>query len=289
MLIFLPPISFNMHRIYIFVILPIVFALTVHISTTEIFAQTGSMTGIGADADYAVSIVPGASLINNTFHYYPPKVAVPTDTTVAWLNLDVGQPHTVTSGQPESADSGAVFNSGVMPSFPVRSFEFTFSQPGNFSYYCIIHPWRVASVSVSDASYTGQSFDVDLGAGATWDISNTPRTLLEITPKTVSLDGVTPLTYNVTIADGATNQTMFSGLYTTGGDPLSLELISGPLSGHGNQTTSYGPDFSTVGAYHIQSDFKKGSSYLISTEVISSEYKPLANPVKATFNLQTNP
>ena len=277
-----------MAKIHVLLILPIAFALTLHISTTEIFAQMGSMTGIGQDADYAVSIVPGASLRDNIFHFYPPKIAVPTDTTVAWLNLDVGQPHTVTSGQPGAADSGSVFNSGVMPAFPVRSFEYTFSQPGEVSYYCIIHPWRVASVSVSDAQFTGQSFDIDLGAGSTWDISTTPRTLLEITPKTVPLDGVTHLTYNVTIADGSTNQTMSSGLYTTGGNPLSLELISGPLSGQGNQTTSYGPDFSTAGAYHIQSDFKPGSSYLVSAEVVSFEYKPLANPVKATFNLQTS-
>jgi len=276
-----------MAKNYILVVLPIVIALISNISTTQIFAQLGGMSGIGQDADYAVSIVPGASLRDNTFHYYPPKIAVPIDTTVAWLNLDVGQPHTVTSGQPKAPDSGSTFNSGVMPAFPVRSFEYTFSQPGDFSYYCIIHPWRVASVSVSDAVFTGQGFDIGLGAGATWDVSSTPRALLEITPKTVPLDGVTHLTYNVTIADATTNQTMFSSLYTTGGDALPLELISGPLSGQGNQTTSYGPDFSTQGAYHIQSDFQPGSSYRISVEIVSVEYKPLANPVKGTFILQT--
>lgn len=272
---------------YILVVSPIVIALTFCIPTTEIFAQYGSMTGIGEDTDYAVSVVPGASLRENPFHYYPPKIAVPTGTSVAWLNLDVGQPHTVTSGQPESSDSGSLFNSGVMPFFPVRSFEYTFQQPGNFSYYCTIHPWRVASVSVSDEIFTGESFDIGLGAGATWDISDTPRTLLQISPKTVPLDGVTHLTYNVTIADATTNQTMFSGLYTTGGDPLPLELISGSLSGQGNQTTSYGPDFSSQGAYHIQSDFQPDSSYLISVEVVSFENAPLANPVKGTFTLQT--
>jgi plastocyanin len=174
-----------------------------------------------------------------------------------------------------------------MPPSPVRSFEYTFQQPGNFSYYCIIHPWRVASVSVSDEIFTGESFDIGLGAGATWDISDTPRTLLQISPKTVPLDGVSHLTYNVTIADATTNQTMFSGLYTTGGAPLPLELVSGPLSGQGNQTTSYGPDFSTQGAYHIQSDFQPDSSYRISVEVVSFENAPLPNPVKGTFTLQT--
>lgn len=273
-----------MAKSYILLILPILLALTLHISTTEIFAQTGSMSTVGGEGDYAVSIVPGASLPDNIHHYYPPKIAVPTETTIVWLNLDVGQPHTVTSGQPGSAETGSLFNSGVMPAFPVRSFEFTFSQPGDYSYYCIIHPWRVASVSVNDASFTGESFDIGLGSGASWDLSTNPRALLDITPKTVPLDNVSPISYNVTINDGETNKTLVSDIFTTGGESLPLELISGL----GNETRSYGPDFSTTGAYHIQSDFKKGSSYLISVEVISFNYKPIGNPVKATFNLQTS-
>ena len=253
----------------ILLILPIVLSLTIPFSTMEIFAQIGSTYGYGLDADYGLSIVPGASQQNNTYHYYPPRIAVPTDTTVAWLNQDVGQPHTVTSGQPGAADSGSVFNSGIMPAFPVRSFEFTFTQPGDFYYYCIIHPWRVASVSVNDAQFTGESFDIGLGSGATWDLSTNPRVLLDITPKLAVLDGVTPISY----------------IFTTGGESLKLELVSG----EGNETRSYGPDFTTTGAYHIQSDFKKGSSYSINVAVVAYDDRPLEKPVTATFNLPTNP
>ena len=270
---------------HILLILPIVLALTIHISNTEIFAQTGSMGNVPKlNPDYAVSIVPGAALKETPFHYYPPKIAIPTDTTVAWLNLDVGQPHTVTSGQPGAADEGSVFNSGVMPAFPVRSFEFTFSQPGEVLYHCIIHPWRVASVSVSDASFTGSSFEIGLGSGATWNISSTPRVLMDISPKTIPLDKVTPITYNVTINDGGNNQTLFSELFTTGGESLPLELVSGM----GNETSSYGPDFSTTGAYHVQSDFKKGTSYPISVQIVSVDGKPVENLIKASFTLKTS-
>ncbi|MGZ5472010.1 MAG: cupredoxin domain-containing protein [Nitrososphaeraceae archaeon] len=270
---------------HILLILPIVLALTIHISNTEIFAQTGSMGNVPKEnPDYAVNIVPGASLKETPFHYYPPKIAIPIDTTVSWLNLDVGQPHTVTSGQPGSADKGVVFNSGVMPAFPVRGFEFTFSQPGEVLYHCIIHPWRVASVSVSDASFTGASFDIGLGSGATWDISSTPRVLMDISPKTVPLDKVTPITYNVTINDGGNNKTLLSELFTTGGESLPLELVSGM----GNETSFYGPDFSTTGAYHVQSDFKKGTSYPISVEIVSIDGKPVEFPIKASFSLKTS-
>ena len=269
----------------ILLVLPIVLALTIPISTMEIFAQIGSTYGYGLDADYGVSIVPGASQKDNTYHYYPPKIAVPTDTTVAWFNDDVGQPHTVTSGQPGTEDSASVFNSGIMPAFPVRSFEFTFTQPGNFSYYCTIHPWRVASISVSDAQFTGESFDIGLGSGATWDLSTNTRVLLDITPKLAVLDGVTPISYKVTINDSQTNKTMFSDIFTTGGKSLPLELVSG----EGNETRSYGPDFSSTGAYHVQSDFKKGSSYSISVAVVAYDDRPIERPVTATFNLPTSP
>jgi plastocyanin len=275
----------NMANYQILLILPIVLALTIPISTMEIFAQIGSTYGYGLDADYGVSIVPGASQQDNTYHFYPPRIAVPTDTTVSWLNGDVGQPHTVTSGQPGAADSGSVFNSGIMPAFPVRSFEYTFSQPGNFSYYCIIHPWRVASVSVSDAQFTGVSFDIGLGSGATWDLSTNPRVLLDITPKLAVLDSVTPISYEVTINDSQTNKTIFSDIFTTGGESLTLELVSGK----GNETRSYGPDFTTTGAYHVQSDFKKGSSYSISVAVVAYNDRPIERPVIATFNLPTSP
>ena len=270
---------------HILLILPIVLALTIHISNTEIFAQTGTMYNIPKEnPDYAVNIVPGASLKETPFHYYPPKIAIPIDTIVAWLNLDVGQPHTVTSGQPGAADKGVVFNSGVMPAFPVRSFEFAFSQPGEVLYHCIIHPWRVASVSVSDASFTGESFDIGLGSGATWNISSTPRVLMDISPKTVPLDKVTPITYNVTINDGGNNKTLLSELFTTGGESLPLELVSGM----GNETSFYGPDFSTTGAYHVQSDFKKSNSYPISVEIVSIDGKPVEFPIKASFSLKTS-
>ncbi|MGZ5485147.1 MAG: cupredoxin domain-containing protein [Nitrososphaeraceae archaeon] len=270
---------------HILLILPIVLALTIHISNTEIFAQTGSMGNVPKEnPDYAVNIVPGASLKETPFHYYPPKIAIPIDTPVAWLNLDVGQPHTVTSGQPGAADKGVVFNSGVMPAFPVRSFEFAFSQPGDVLYHCIIHPWRVASVSVSGASFTGESFDIGLGSGATWNISSTPRVLMDISPKTVPLDKVTPITYNVTINDGGNNKTLLSELFTTGGESLPLELVSGM----GNETSFYGPDFSTTGAYHVQSDFKKGTSYPISVEIVSIDGKPVEFPIKASFSLKTS-
>lgn len=87
----------------------------------------------------------------------------------------------------------------------------------------------------------------------------------------------------MTISEGQNNNTLFSRYFTTAGDSLPLELISS----QDNQTTSYGPDFSSNGAYHIQSVFNKGSSYPINVEVVSINNKPLENPMKVLFELKT--
>ena len=267
--------------------MPMILVLTIPVVITEIFAQTGSKYTLpNIDATFAVSIVPGAAQKENIYHYYPPKIAVPIDTTVAWFNNDFGQPHTVTSGEPGAADRGSVFHSGIMPATANSFFQFTFNQPGEFLYHCIIHPWRVASVSASDAFFTGEGFKINIGSGGAWDITTQPRVLLDIEPQTIPLDRATPITYNVTINEVENNnsKTLFSDLFTTAGQSLPLELVSGL----GNETISYGPDFSSTGAYHVQSDFKKGSSYSISVEIVSVNYKPVEFPIRATFNLPTS-
>ena len=54
----------------ILLILPIILVLTIHLTTTEIFAQPGSMATLqNIDATYAVSIVPGAAQKENIYHY----------------------------------------------------------------------------------------------------------------------------------------------------------------------------------------------------------------------------
>lgn len=259
------------------------FLILMAIPNFGVSAQTGSMSTLqNSNADYAVSIVPGAAQKDSTYHYYPPKIAVPVGTTVAWFNNDVEQPHTVTSGQPGDPNQGSDFNSGLMPATANTFFQFTFTKPGEFLYHCNIHPWRVASVYSSDAFFTGNGFKIGIGSGASWNITNYPRVLLNIDPQTIPLDGTTPVTYNVTIGDGQSNNTIFSRWFTTAGEPLLLELIS-----QSNQTTSHGPDFSSSGAYHVQSNFKNGSSYPIDIQIVSINNKPLDNPARVSFELRT--
>ena len=193
------------------------------------YGQTGSMATLqNIGAQYAVSIVPGASQKTNLIHYYPPLIAVPIGTTVAWFNNDPGQPHTVTSGLPNASNSGAVFNSGIMPSTANSFFQYTFNKEGNFVYHCEIHPWRVAMVSVSSGIERGNNFEMSSGVGPTLNLTKDLRTLLVFAPLTVPLDRSTPLTYNITIAkSNDPNNKLFSKTFTVAGEKLPVELLLG--------------------------------------------------------------
>lgn len=83
------------------------------------------------------------------------------------------------------------------------------------------------------------------------------------------MDQTTHITYNVTINNGDTNEKLFSGLFTTGSESLLIDLVSAVT----NEPPSYGPDFSSTGAYHVQSDSLPGAKYPINVEIVSVNYK----------------
>jgi plastocyanin len=256
--------------------------------TMNAIGQIGSMATLqNIDATYAISIIPGAAQRESVNHYYPPAVAVPTGTTVAWFNNDFGQPHTVTSGSPNASDIGTVFNSGVMPATANSFFQYTFDRSGDFAYHCIIHPWRTAVVSVSNAIERGDNFGLSSGTGPVWDFNKDFRTLLNIEPLTTPLDRTTPLTYNITISkndNGTGGNNVFSNTYVTSGESLALELVRGS----GNETISYGPDFSSTGAYHIEGPYFTGNSnYTIRAQITSINDQPPENPIVDEFSLKT--
>jgi plastocyanin len=89
----------------------------------------------------SVSIVPGASnLTTNAFSPNPIQVSV--GTTVTWTNNDV-EPHTVNAG--ENATPSGLFDSYIPPA---GTFQRTFTEPGEYPYFCILHPNMVGIVSV---------------------------------------------------------------------------------------------------------------------------------------------
>ena len=121
-------------------------------ATTGTSNNTNTTTGGGGGvatggAATSVSIVSGASSLTDTA-FQPNPVQISVGATVTWTNDD-SQPHTVTSGQNAQPDNK--FNSS--PNFnpllaPGQTFSHTFTEAGQYPYYCALHPNMVGTVSV---------------------------------------------------------------------------------------------------------------------------------------------
>ncbi|HZA64600.1 MAG TPA: plastocyanin/azurin family copper-binding protein [Nitrososphaeraceae archaeon] len=109
---------------------------------------TNATGATGANAGTSVSIVSGSSSLSDTA-YQPNPIQVSVGNTVTWTNDD-SQPHTVTSGgngQPDNKfNSSPNFNPLMAPG---QTFSFTFTQAGDYPYFCMLHPNMVGTVSVS--------------------------------------------------------------------------------------------------------------------------------------------
>ncbi len=91
-----------------------------------------------------VIIPTGAAIPEDGQIYYDPEVIdVTIGTTVAWDNVDATV-HTVTSGNAPETDG--IFDSEMMAAGDV--YEFTFTETGNYNYFCTFHPWMVGTVNV---------------------------------------------------------------------------------------------------------------------------------------------
>jgi plastocyanin len=98
--------------------------------------------------NYYIVIPMGAAwreVIVNRFD--PSDVTIPVGSEVIWSNQDKLS-HTVTSGNASIGADGK-FNSNVLRLHD--SFSYIFSQPGRYSYYCIMHPWMKGMVTVSNS------------------------------------------------------------------------------------------------------------------------------------------
>ena len=104
-------------------------------------ATTGANGGGGTAT--GVSITTGSST-KTTDAFQPNPAQVSVGSTVTWTNEDA-QPHTVNSG--ENATPDGTFDSGILA--PAATFDFSFTEAGEYPYFCLLHPNMVGTVSVS--------------------------------------------------------------------------------------------------------------------------------------------
>ena len=93
-----------------------------------------------------ISIVAGSSSPDSKLFYNPPNAEVQLGTEVTWTNNEANMPHTVTSGNAGEGPTG-IFDSGIMMGDD-SSYKYTFDKEGEDEYYCTLHPWMVAKITV---------------------------------------------------------------------------------------------------------------------------------------------
>jgi plastocyanin len=112
--------------------------------------MSGNMTGntTSASGGNSVTISPGSSVPSNGKFFVPNILTVPKGTTVTWTNDDTTL-HTVTSGSPESGNSGTgtEFDSSYLAAG--KTFQHQFGISGTFDYYCTLHPYMKGKVVVT--------------------------------------------------------------------------------------------------------------------------------------------
>lgn len=94
---------------------------------------------------------PAVQVAENTItgSFTPSTVTIDIGGEVVWINDDMLL-HTVTSGSPEGGGPDGVFDSG--PIGPGSTFTFRFTEAGEYTYYCILHPWLTATVEVQESA-----------------------------------------------------------------------------------------------------------------------------------------
>jgi plastocyanin len=80
---------------------------------------------------------PAAVAIHN-FHFVPETLTVAAGTMVTWTNTDADV-HSIN-------DRGHAFHSGALDT--KDTFSYTFTRPGEFTYFCTFHPMMVGKIIV---------------------------------------------------------------------------------------------------------------------------------------------
>jgi len=131
------------------------------------------------------------SASNNTvlilnYAYVPADLTVSVGTTVTWINQDaVG--HTVTEGDPNSPkqptlrvfdSSGEAVTGKVALIGAGQSWSYTFTTPGTYEYYCIVHPYMIGHITVNPTTGTNSSLSQGYSDLTNFSITLTGRDLV---------------------------------------------------------------------------------------------------------------
>jgi plastocyanin len=100
----------------------------------------------GATTGTTISMAKGSQSADNPEFYVPAETSVKAGETITWKNDDTAI-HTATSGQDATPD-GKFDTSLVSPGQSSKPLAMP-NAPGQYSYFCTLHPWMEGTVTVS--------------------------------------------------------------------------------------------------------------------------------------------
>jgi plastocyanin len=127
-----------------------------------LFIAAAGLASCSADAETPATAptptasAPAGPVINlSSLMFHPSTTTVKMGTTITWRN-DEPITHTVTSGRFEGVDKTTGLRSSQDPDGTFnaklagkgKTFSFTFTKPGTYTYYCDIHQGMNATITV---------------------------------------------------------------------------------------------------------------------------------------------
>jgi plastocyanin len=134
------------------------------LGAASLLIAAGALAGCSAEAapspaaPSSAASAPAGPVINlNSLMFNPSTTTVSVGTTITWRN-DEPITHTVTSGRYEGVDKTTGLRSSQDPDGTFnaklegkgKTFSFTFTKPGSYTYYCDIHQGMNATIVVVD-------------------------------------------------------------------------------------------------------------------------------------------
>ena len=120
----------------------VLFVIVVLGSTNHIVLADPELTTIGIPANKSI---PGCDETDTC--YIPSYITIEIGNEVTWVNGDTVA-HTVTSGLPTDRNIGEKFDSGLF--LENDTFLYKFESIGTFNYFCLVHPWMIGAVTVTE-------------------------------------------------------------------------------------------------------------------------------------------
>jgi len=136
--------------IMIFSVLAVSVLLVLSVGTIQAEAYDGRGGGSNNNASVSVpagTSIPGCEETNEC--YIPYEVTIDVGGEITWSNDDTAA-HTVTSGNPADGPDG-LFDSSLFMAGSTFSVKFDDYEPGNYNYFCMVHPWMEGIVVVQQA------------------------------------------------------------------------------------------------------------------------------------------